>query len=96
MARWQAKLRILIQIKKILPISDVVIEDVRAETRKGCERWNSNFSPIEQGKQWLYKEIEQLGLNLHLRRGYETKELRNISVSRRLPKKISRLSHPML
>lgn len=76
MARWQAKLRILIQIKKILPISDVVIEDVRAETRKGCERWNSNFSPIEQGKHWLYKEIEQLGLNLHLRRGYETKELR--------------------
>jgi len=76
-ARWNAKLRILKQLIKILPISDVVIEDVQAVTKKGCLKWNSNFSPIEQGKQWLYREIEKLGINLHLRHGYETKELRD-------------------
>ena len=76
-ARWQAKLRILVQLKKVLPISDVVIENVRAETKKNCKHWNSNFSPIEHGKQWLYREIEKLGLKTHLRQGYETKELRD-------------------
>ncbi len=75
-ARWNAKLRILVQLKKILPISDVVVEDVCAVTKKGCNGWNSNFSPIEQGKKWLYSEIEKLGLKLHLLQGYETKELR--------------------
>lgn len=75
-ARWQAKLRILTQLKKILPISDVVVEDVRAVSKKGCERWNANFSPIEHGKNWLYQEIEKLGVRLHLRQGMETKELR--------------------
>ena len=76
-ARWQAKLRILVQLRKILPISDVIIEDVCAETKKGCKKWNTNFSPIESGKQWLYQEIENLGLKLHLKHGWETKELRD-------------------
>lgn len=75
-ARWAAKLRVLVQLRKILPISDVVVEDVCAVTKKGCNRWNSNFSPIEQGKQWLYNEIRNLGIRLHLRQGHETKELR--------------------
>ena len=77
LARWNAKLRILNQLLKILPISDVVIEDVKAVTKKGCKLWNTNFSPIEHGKQWLYREIENLGLKLHLRHGWETKELRD-------------------
>ena len=76
-ARWQAKLRILVQLKGILPISDVVVEDICAATKKGCKRWNSNFSPIEAGKQWFYKEIKKLDFNLHLKQGYETKELRD-------------------
>ncbi len=76
-ARWNAKLRILNQLLKIMPITDVVVEDVSAVTKKGCKRWNTNFSPIEQGKQWLYREIENLGLKLHLRHGWETKELRD-------------------
>jgi hypothetical protein len=76
-ARWNAKLRILKQLTKVLPITDVVVEDVCAETKKGCKRWNTCFSPIEQGKQWLYNQIRELGLNLHLKQGYETKALRD-------------------
>jgi hypothetical protein len=77
LARWNAKLRILKQLIKILPVTDVVVEDVCAETKKGCKRWNSCFSPIEQGKQWLYSQIKELGLKLHLKKGYETKDLRD-------------------
>jgi len=76
LARWNAKLKILSQLKKILPISDAIVEDVCATTKKNCKRWNTNFSPIEHGKQWFYREIEKLGLKLHLRQGWETKELR--------------------
>jgi len=75
-ARWGAKLRILAQLKKILPISDAVVEDVKASSKKRCKRWNSNFSPIEHGKNWFYDEVKKLGVKLHLRGGYETKELR--------------------
>jgi len=75
-ARWNAKLRILDQLKKIIPISDVAVEDVCAITKKGCKRWNTNFSPIEHGKQWFYRKIEGLGLKLHLKQGWETKSLR--------------------
>jgi len=76
-ARWNAKLRILKQLIKVLPITDVVVEDVQAVTKKGCKRWNTCFSPIEQGKQWLYSQIRELGLTLHTKQGYETKELRD-------------------
>jgi hypothetical protein len=61
---------------KILPITDVVVEDVQVGAKKGCKVWNINFSPIEVGKNWFYNLIEDLGLILHLRLGYETKQLR--------------------
>lgn len=77
LARWQAKLNILKQLINVLPISDVVVEDVQAMTKKGCKRWNNNFSSIEQGKQWFYTQVKGLRLELHLKHGYETKELRD-------------------
>ncbi len=75
-ARWNAKLRLLKQLLKVLPITDVIVEDVQATSKKGCKRWNTCFSPIEQGKQWLYSQIRNLGATLHLKHGWETKELR--------------------
>lgn len=75
-ARWNAKIRILEQLRKILPITAVVVEDVSAESKKHCKRWNTCFSPLEVGKKWFYRTIRTLGLDLHLRTGYETKELR--------------------
>lgn len=76
-ARWNAKVRILNQLQKILPITAVVVEDVSAASKKHCKRWNTNFSPLEVGKQWFYRTIRDLGLNLHLRTGYDTKALRD-------------------
>ena len=50
LSRWQAKYRILEQLLKVLPISDVVVEDVNAATKNGSKKWNLNFSPIQHGK----------------------------------------------
>lgn len=75
-ARWQAKLRILNWLATLFPITDVVIEDIKAFTKKGSKQWNKSFSPLEVGKAWLYSEIKRRW-NLHLIRGYETKEWRD-------------------
>jgi len=76
-ARWNAKIRILQQLQKILPITDVVVEDVAAATKKNGKRWNKNFSPLEIGKKWFYRTIRSLDVNLVLRAGYETAALRD-------------------
>ena len=34
-SRWEAKARVVMQLQKILPLTDVVIEDVQAVTRPG-------------------------------------------------------------
>lgn len=75
-ARWGAKIRILEHLGKILPISDVAVEDVAAASKKNCRRWNRNFSPLEVGKTWFYEKIRQLGCDLHLLTGYGTGALR--------------------
>ena len=76
-ARWQAKLNILKQLAKVIPITDVCVEDVQATTRPGSRRWNSNFSPIEVGKQWFYDSIRSLGFELWVKSGFDTKMLRS-------------------
>ena len=65
------------QLLTILPLTDVVIEDVCAETRKGGKKWNGMFSPIQVGKEHLYNLLRNMGLSVHLRYGYQTKELRD-------------------
>ena len=74
-ARWQWKLRILRWLAKIIPITDVIIEDIKARTLKGKAKWNITFSPLEVGKQWFYGKIKQLWC-LHIFQGYETYEMR--------------------
>jgi len=77
-SRWEAKARVVAQLKKIIPITDVVVEDVCAETRKGKGgKWNGLFSPVQVGKEHLYCLLIEMGLNVHLKEGYQTKELRD-------------------
>ncbi|MEW6228059.1 MAG: RRXRR domain-containing protein [Bacillota bacterium] len=75
-ARWEAKLRIIRQLLKILPISHIVVEDVQAETKKGKKRWNQGFSPVQAGKEHFYRGLRELGFEPILKQGYETKALR--------------------
>ncbi len=76
-SRWQAKARIIGELLRSLPLTEVVVEDVCAETHKGNHgKWNGMFSPIQVGKEHLYHLLRNMGLKVHLRHGYQTKELR--------------------
>lgn len=74
--RWEAKLRIIRQLLKILPISHVIAEDVKVKTRKGKKRWNENFSPVQAGKEHFYSGLRELGFEPITKQGHETKALR--------------------
>jgi hypothetical protein len=76
-SRWEAKARIVTQLLKILPLTDVVVEDVQAVSRKGRGgKWNGAFSPVQVGKEHLYRLLRELDLVVHLKEGWQTKELR--------------------
>jgi RRXRR protein len=76
-ARWSAKLRITKQLHKVLPLTHVNIEDIKAATKKDKPKWNTSFSPLEVGKTWFYAELEKLGIVLLKTEGYKTKERRD-------------------
>jgi RRXRR protein len=74
---WEAKARIIVQLKKVLPLTAVVVEDVQAITRKGKGgKWNAAFSRVQVGKEHLYRGLREMGLVVHTREGWQTKELR--------------------
>jgi hypothetical protein len=74
-ARWNAKLRIVNILRKIYPISDYVIEDIKAVSKEGKRKWNKSFSPLEVGKFYFYDKIRKIG-KLTLMQGYETAAIR--------------------
>ncbi len=76
-SRWEAKARIVAHLQQVLPLTDVVVEDVQALTRKGKGgKWNGSFSPVQVGKEHLYRRLRERGLTLHLKEGWQTKALR--------------------
>jgi hypothetical protein len=77
-SRWEAKARVITQLCRVLPFQAAVVEDVQAETRPGKgHKWNTAFSPVQMGKQHLYRLLAGLGLVVHLRQGWHTKALRD-------------------
>ncbi len=77
-SRWEAKARLIRHLLAILPLTDVVVEDVQAVTRKGKGgRWNGSFSPVQVGKEHLYTILREMGLTVYLREGWQTSELRD-------------------
>lgn len=76
-ARWQWKLRIVEQLANIFPITDFVVEDIKATS--GTDRQqNKSFSPLEIGKNWFYNKLTFVG-NVHLKQGWETAALREMA-----------------
>jgi len=66
------------QLKAIMPLTAVAVGDVQAVTRKGKEgKWNGSFSPVQVGKEHLYRLLREMGLEVHLKEGWQTKELRD-------------------
>jgi hypothetical protein len=89
-ARWQWKLRIINWLCKLYPVTDIVIEDIKARTWKNAKKWNISFSPLEVGKAWFYGEIAKLA-KLHTLQGWETKELRDLWGLRKTGKKLAEI-----
>jgi hypothetical protein len=86
-ARWQLKLRIVNRLRRVFLITDFVVEDIKAVTKRK-KKWDVSFSPLEIGKQWFYDELKKLG-NLETRQGYETKELRDTLGLKKIGNKMS-------
>ena len=78
-SRWEAKAPIVKHLCTILPLTAVVVEDVQAVSRQGAKggKWNLSFSPVQVGKEHLYRLLSEMGLTLHLREGWQTKALRD-------------------
>lgn len=89
LARWQWKLRICNWLAKIFPVSCFVIEDIKAHTHGG-RKWNLSFSPLQQGKQWLYSRLEGLA-QVKTKQGWETKELRDSAGLKKSSKKLAEI-----
>jgi hypothetical protein len=76
-ARWEAKAQVVAHLGRIVPLSTVVVEDVQAPTRQGKGgTWNTSFSPVQVGKEHLYRQLSGMGLTLHTYEGWQTKDLR--------------------
>lgn len=74
-ARWGWKLRICKWLARLYPISQFIVEDIKAVT-KGKRRWDRSFSPLEVGKHWFYDELKKMAA-VETKQGWETKELRD-------------------
>jgi hypothetical protein len=77
-ARWDVKLRLVKRLLKILPITIINVEDIKAISKEGKKKWNVSFSPLEVGKTWFYSEIEKLVIKLIKTEGFDTKAQRDI------------------
>lgn len=75
--RWNTKLLMIKYLMKILPFTNINIEDISAKCLKGKAKWNKLFSPLEIGKNWFYSEVRNLGIKLTLTKGYDTKIARD-------------------
>lgn len=73
-ARWQWKLRLCRWLARLYPITQFVVEDIKAKTT-GRPRWDRSFSPLEAGKQWFYEELAHIA-PVETKQGWETKDLR--------------------
>jgi hypothetical protein len=87
-ARWQLKLRVLGILDKLYPISNVVVEDIKASYKKNRKKWNESFSPLQIGKNWFYGRIQNI-YELDIISGYETYKLRTETQLKKSTKKLS-------
>lgn len=88
-ARYDWKLRVINWIEKLFPVSVVVVEDIKAVTKKNCRKWNKSFSPLQVGKNYFYSKLREK-FQLETRAGFETAELRQDAGLKKLSDKMSK------
>jgi len=82
LSRWKRHLRLIRSLLKILPITKVIVEDVTAATRNSKKKrrvnknyvstWNANFSPLQIGKNFFYNFLEEHGISVYKKKGWQT------------------------
>lgn len=72
-ARWRWKLRLCTWLAHCLPITSVMVEDIKARTKP---RWNKAFSPLEVGKTWFDQQLSTIA-PVHTQGGDDTKLARD-------------------
>jgi len=75
-ARWDTYLRIIDHLRRIIPITHVGVEEDKAKTKKGQKKWNSNFSPLQNGRRYFIEELQRRGLRVVLLPAREVARLR--------------------
>ena len=76
-ARWDYKLSLLNWLRRMYPVTHVVVEDISATTKEGKKKWNKSFSPLQVGKNYFRDEVLKTGVEYSEYAGYETAEFRN-------------------
>jgi hypothetical protein len=78
-ANHQLELRVVCELTKIYPITDIYFEYIKADVdltsgRKGAKS-GKGFSPIMVGQKWMLQRLQQFG-NVQTRLGWQTSNLR--------------------
>lgn len=68
-ANQQLALRVIQELSKIYPFTDVVVEVIKARGNKG-------FSPAMVGQYWQIEQLEQAGYTVHSQEGWHTSNFR--------------------
>ncbi len=74
-SRWELKLKVSKWLVSIFPVTDFVVEDIKASTKKKAKKWNQSFSPLEVGKEWFYYQLNRIA-PVSLVEGHQTYEMR--------------------
>ncbi len=81
-ARCDAKINLVKKLMQLYPIKKIIIEDIQARTKnsksKGSAAWNTNFVPIQVGKNYMYAKLRELVPTLILVEGFTTHTIRSL------------------
>ena len=77
--RWDTKLQMIKYLSSIIPINQINIEDIKAQSLPGKKKWNKSFSPLQSGKKYFDEQVQLKFPKVVLSKtlGFDTKKHRD-------------------